>query len=148
MPPIGDPHAFSVDELAEELILAHRGRARVRVQNPLRLSEHSVVQPDIMLLHRRADLYRSGQPIPEEVLLLIEVSDSTLSYDRSAKLAAYAQAGIPEVWIANLRDQRIEAYTEPMGDQYANVRYAGPGESIAPQAFPDIVLEVSRIIGE
>ena len=146
MPPIGDPHAYSVDEIAEDLTLAHQGRARVRTQNPLRLDDHSVPEPDVMLLRRRDDLYRSSTPRPEDVLLLIEVSDSTLNYDLREKLPRYARAGIPEVWIANRRGRRIEAYTAPSGDEYTGVRYVGPGESIAPQAFPDIMLEVDWII--
>ena len=146
MPPIGDPHAYSVDEFAEELTLAHQGRARVRTQNPLRLDDHSVPEPDVMLLRRRDDLYRSSTPGPEDVLLLVEVSDSTLSYDLREKLPRYARAGIPEVWIANRPGRRIEAYADPVGDEYNTVRYYGPGETIAPLAFPDIMLEVDRII--
>ena len=148
MAPIGDSHAFSVDELAEGVFpLAWRGQARIRVQNPLLLDDHSVPQPDIMVLQRRDDLYRSGPPGPGDVLLLIEVSGSSLYYDRNAKLAAYARAGIPEVWIANLPDHRVETYANPVNDGYSTVRHYGSGESVAPQAFPDIALEVDRIIG-
>ena len=100
------------------------------------------------LLRRRDDFYRSGHPTPADVLLLIEVSDSSLSFDRSQKLPRYAAAGIPEVWIVNRPDGRIESYMDPVNDAYATVQHYGPGESIAPQAFPDIVLEVTRIIGD
>ena len=101
-----------------------------------------------MLLRWRDDFYRDRHPGPDDVILLIEVSDSTVEYDQNAKLPLYARAGIPEVWIVNRPARRIEAYTEPSGDAYATVRHAGPGETIAPQAFPDITLEVTRIIGE
>ena len=147
MPPIGDPHAYSVDELVENFTLAHQGRARVRAQNPLRLDDHSVPQPDIMLLRRRDDLYRTGPPRPADVLLLIEVSDSTLSFDQNQKLPQYAAAGIPEVWIVNRPDRRVESYADPDGDEYATVRHYGAGERIAPRAFPDVMLDVDRIIG-
>ena len=112
----------------------------------MRLNDGSEPQPDVMLLQWRDDFYGGGHPGPADVLLLIEVSDTTVDYDRSAKLAAYAAAGIPEVWIASRRDRRIESYTDPAGDAYATVRYYEPGESISPQAFPDVVLQVDQII--
>ncbi len=146
MPPIGDWHAASVDRFTNSLPPQLQGRAIVRVQNPTRLDDNSEPQPDIMLLRWRDDFYSGGHPGPADVLLLIEVSDTSADYDRSAKLSAYARAGIPEVWIATRQDSRIEAYIEPIEGEYSNVRYAGPGESIAPQAFPEIVLEVDNLI--
>ena len=148
MPPIRDWHASGVNLFTNILPPQLQGRAVLAIQNPVRLDSGNEPQPDAMLLRWRDDFYRSGHPGPDDVLLLIEVSDTTLSYDRNEKLPRYARAGIPEVWIVNRTARRIEAYTEPTGDQYATVQYAGPGESKAPQAFPDIVLEVSRIIGE
>ena len=148
MAAILDWHAFVVDWLAENFVLSLRGRAQARIQNPMRLNECSAPEPDVMLLRRRDDFYRSGHPEPADVLLLVEVSDSTLSYDRNQKTPRYARAGIPEVWIVNRPDRRIESYSDPAGDEYATVRHYGHGENIAPQAFLDIVLEVSRIIGE
>ena len=148
MPPIGDWHAASVKLLNNTILPALQGRAIVAVQDPVRLGDDSEPQPDITLLQWRDDFYRNGHPSPSDVLLLIEVADSSVEFDRNVKLAAYAQTGIPEVWIAAHSERRIEAYTDPTGDSYATVRYFGPGDSIAPQAFPDIVLEVARIIGE
>ena len=148
MPPIGDWHAASVKLFANTMPPALRSRAMIAVQDPVRLGDDSEPQPDIMLLQWQDDFYRNGHPGPGDVLLLIEVADSTVEFDRTVKLAAYARAGIPEVWIAARPERRIEAYTDPTGGSYATVRYAGPGESIAPQAFPDIVLEVARIMGE
>lgn len=147
MPPINDWHASKVDLINNTMLPPLQGRAIVRVQNPTRLDNSSEPQPDVMLLRWRDDFYEGGHPGPVDVLLLIEVSDTTLSYDRNAKLVAYARSGVPEVWIVNRRDRRIEAYTEPSGNAYASVRYAAPGESIAPQAFPDVVLDVARVIG-
>ena len=148
MPPIRDWHAAGVKFFANTMPPALQSRAMLAVQDPVRLDDSSEPQPDVMLLRWRDDFYRSGHPEPDDVLLLIEVSDTTLSYDRNEKLPRYARAGIPEVWIANRPNRRIEAYSNPANDEYTTVRYAGPGESVAPQAFPDIVLEVSRIIGE
>ena len=147
MPPIGDGHAAAVKLFANTMPPTLQGRAMIAVQDPVRLDENSEPQPDVMLLLWRDDFYGGGHPGPADVLLLIEVSDTTVYYDRNAKLPQYARAGIPEVWIVNRPARRVEGYSEPSGDEYATVRHYGPGESIAPQAFPDIVLEVNRIIG-
>ncbi len=148
MPPIGDWHAASVDLFTNILPPRLQGRAIVRVQNPTRLDNNSEPQPDVMLLRWRDDFYRNGHPGPADVLLLIEVADSSVEFDRTVKLAAYARAGIPEVWIAARPERRVEAYTEPAGNEYATVRCFGLGETVAPQAFPDIALAVERIIGD
>ena len=147
MPPIGDWHAASVKFFTNTMLPPLQGRAMIAVQDPVRLDENSEPQPDVMLLLWRDDFYGGGHPEPADVLLLIEVSDATVDYDRNEKLPLYARAGIPEAWIVNRPARRIEAHTDPSGNEYATVRYFGPGETIAPQAFPDIVLEASRIIG-
>ena len=148
MPPIGDWHAASVKLFNNTILPCLEGRAIMAVQDPVRLDEHSEPQPDIMLLQWRDDFYRNAHPAPGDVMLLIEVADSSVEFDRTVKLAAYARAGIPEVWIVARAERRIEAYTEPAGNEYATVRYFGPGETVAPQAFSDITLAVDRIIGE
>lgn len=146
MPPIGDWHAACVDRLNYALLPRLQGRAVVRVQGPTRLNYRSEPQPDVMLLRWRDDFYRGGHPGPDDVLLLIEVADTSVDYDRGAKLSAYARAGIPEVWIVTRENRRIEAYTEPESGAYATVRHTGPGASIAPEAFPDVILEVDRVV--
>ena len=148
MPPIGNWHAFSVNSIVAAFpSTLLENRAVLSVQNPVRLDVGSEPQPDAMLLRWRGDFYRDEHPGPDDVLLLIEVSDATVDFDRNAKLPLYARAGIPEVWIVNRTARRIEGYSEPSDSGYTTVRYAGPGENIAPQAFPDIVLEVDRVIG-
>ncbi len=144
MPPIGDWHQASIDFYTNILPQILQGQAIVRVQGPTRLSDESEPQPDVMLLKWREDYYQGGHPSPEDVLLLIEVSDTTIEYDRTAKLSAYARAGIPEVWIVSREDRRIESYTEPSEGTYSSVRHIGPADTISPQAFPDITLEVGR----
>ena len=148
MPPIGDWHAGHVDQLNELLMPPMLGRANVRIQGPLRLSDVSEPEPDVMLLKRRDDFYKGRLPRPEDVLLLIEVADTSVEYDRGAKLSAYARAGIQEVWIVIRGERRIYAYTGPGADGYANVRRVGRGESTAPMAFPDVVLEVGKVVGK
>ena len=144
MPPIGDWHQASVDQLNHHLNQLLNERAIVRVQGPTRLNPNSEPQPDVLLMRWRNDFYRGGHPNPTDVLLLIEVSDTTIDYDRNKKLSAYAHAGIPEVWIISREDRRIESYTEPSEGRYSNVRHASASEMIAPQAFPDVALEVGR----
>ena len=148
MPPIGDWHAASVDLFNNRLSPLLQGRAIVRVQGPTRLNNISEPLPDVMLLRWREDFYRGGHPSPADVLLLIEVSDTTIDYDRNDKLSAYARAGIREVWIVTRQDRRIEAYTEPTDGGYSNVRYAGRGEGIAPVSFPDVTVAIDSVITE
>ena len=142
LPPVQPWHSASVSRLTHNFVPSLQRRAVVSVQGPTRLNDESEPQPDIMLLRWRDDYYEGGHPRPADVLLLIEVSDTTLDYDRNTKLSAYARAGIPEVWIVSRQDRRIEAYTSPSEGTYSNVRRAGPNDTIAPQAFPDITLDV------
>ena len=137
MPPIGDWHAASVNRLNNLMLPLLRQRAIM--SEPI---------PDIMLLRWRDDFYETGHPSPDDVLLIIEVSDSTVDYDRNDKLTAYARAAIPEVWIVSRQDRRIEAYTEPTGGRYSNARYVGRGENIAPGALPDLVVGIDRVLTE
>ena len=142
MPPIGDPHEACTDWLTRLFVPSLIGRAIVRVQGAIRLNDRSAPQPDIAVLRERP-LSEVGPYFPLDVHLVIEVADSTLAYDRGAKLARYAAAGIPEVWVANLRAQEVTSYAEPNGAEYAAVRTYRAGESISPRAFPDVVLAVS-----
>ncbi len=146
MSPIGNEHAASVDTITDFLVPLVTGRAIVRVQSHLRLDEQNQSEPDLMLLKRREDYYRYRAPGPTDVLLLVEVSDSSLAFDRSVKLALYARFNVPEVWIENIPDRVVEAYTNPVEGQYTESRIYRPGETITPGAFPDVSLSVSELI--
>lgn len=147
MSPIGDEHSASVGVAAHLLVPATSGRANVRIQDHLRLDERNQPEPDIALVKWRGDFYRRRAPGAGDVLLLIEVSDSSLSYDRNVKLPLYARFLIPEVWLANIRARVVEAHSEPMGGKYATARVYRPGETISPAALPDIALPVSELVG-
>lgn len=147
MPPIGSEHAGSVNRLTEDLVLAFAGKAIVSVQNPVRIRPHSEPQPDFLLLRTRVDGYGSSLPEPESVLLAIEISDSSLSYDRGTKLPLYAQAGIPEVWIVDLRGEQVEIHRNPGPAGYRDTHRALRGEHISPAAFPDCKLSADRMLG-
>lgn len=119
MPPIGHRHAAIVDRLAKRLIQAAGELAHVRIQNPVRLSTVSEPQPDLALLRPRHDGYMSGHPSIEDILLIIEVSDATLDYDRSVKVPLYARHGVPEFWLVDLRHSQVHVFRSPHGDGYA-----------------------------
>jgi Uma2 family endonuclease len=123
------------------------GRATVSVQAPVRLSEISEPQPDLLLLRFREDFYASRHPRPEDVLLLVEVADSSLGYDQGTKAPLYARHGIPEVWIEALGRTTLEVCRDPSPQGYRDVRTLRRGDRISPLAFPDLVLEVSAILG-
>jgi Uma2 family endonuclease len=146
MSPIGGRHAGCVDDLGEWFIVRLVGRARVRVQNPVRLSSGSEPEPDIALVRPRPDRYRRGHPGPGDVLLIIEVADTTLDYDRDTKLPFYAAAGIPEVWIWDLNGERVLVYREPHEGQYRRASVIKRGV-LSPMAFPDPELLVDDFLG-
>ena len=148
MSPIGNPHEARTsgsNRLLAPLFIEER--AVLRVQGHVRLDEGDRPEPDLVLLRWRDDLYEHRSPGPADILLIIEVSDSTLSYDRGYKLARYAESAIPEVWIENIRARHIEAHRNPVNGEYAETRIYRPGETISPQAFPDLELPVSAIMG-
>ena len=145
MPPIGDHHEYSTDELTMLFVPPLVGRAKVRVQGSVLLNDNSAPQPDIAILANRSD-NRIAPYFPSEVHLLVEVADSSLSYDSGRKLARYAAAGILEVWVVNLRDHEVTTYADPVGSAYTTVHTFRPGESISPRAFPDMALAVDAFI--
>jgi Uma2 family endonuclease len=146
MAAVGGQHAACVNDLAEWFILRLQGRAIISIQNPVRLRPRSEPEPDIMLLRPRGDRYRQGLPGPEDVLLIIEVSDSTLHFDRGTKLPLYAAAGIPEVWIVDLERRRVLVHRQPDGDLYREAVVVDDG-SLSPLAFPDATLRLDEIFG-
>jgi Uma2 family endonuclease len=131
MTPIGSRHAGCVARLSDLLWERCRAVAIVNVQNPLVLSEQTEFYPDIALLKRRPDFYSQSHPQPGDVLLVVEVADTTADYDRRIKVPRYARAGIPEVWVVDLRDRAIDVYRQAEGEQYREQRRVGPGESLA-----------------
>lgn len=118
MPPIGSEHASVVTLLTERLLRAVGDSAVVRVQQPVRFMPRSEPQPDLALVRRKADAYRSGHPTAKDVLLLIEVSHSTLRYDLEDKARLYAKHGIPEYWVVDVANRRIVRQRNPSRGGY------------------------------
>ena len=147
MSPIGSEHAASVDVGTHFLIPAVRDRAIVRVRGHVRLDDYNQPEPDLILLKWHDDFYRHQAPGPDDVLLIVEVSDTTLSHDRNIKLPLYARFGIPEVWIANIPARVVEVYRDPVDGEYTDSRVYRPGEMVSPLAFEDVEVSVSQFIG-
>ena len=145
MPPLGAPHESGTDQLNSEMAYLLHGRAFVRVQGSVRLNDDSLPQPDISILRRRPG-YQLERATAEDVLLLVEVADTTLAFDRDVKLPRYAAAGIPEVWIANVRARQVEAYSDPVDGVYRSRRVVTADGNISPLAFPDVSLAVADFL--
>ncbi len=146
MSPIGPFHGGLVNRLIRIFNKNSKGRWIISAQNPLQLDENSEPEPDVMLLQPAADDYTSRHPVPEDVLLLIEVSDSTIDYDQGEKLPAYGRGGIPEVWVVNLNDLTVEVYREPHFDGYGNKTVLRAGSQAVPLAFPDVMVDVGELL--
>jgi Uma2 family endonuclease len=145
MSPIGYRHATAVNRLTEFLIRKSLSRYVVSPQNPFNLDERSQPQPDIALQDPACDR-EPRHPFPEEIFLVIEVSDSTVRYDREDKRPAYARQGIREYWIVNLEDNVFEIFRNPAGDIYRDTQTLRPSDTIAPVAFPDLKLRVGDFL--
>ena len=148
MPPIGDWHQESVDRATELFVQRFADVARVRIQGPTTLDDYSEPQPDVMLLRRRPGFYASGHPAPSDVLLAIEISDTSARYDRRVKARLYARHSIPEMWQADRHEDAVIVYREPGADGYGLVQTFRRGERLAALAFPDHAIAVTDILGE
>ena len=144
---IKNPHAAGVRRLDALFHRAVGGRVVIDVQNPVRLGDWSEPEPDVKLLAWRDDYYGSSAPTAQDVLLVVEVADSSVRYDREVKGPLYARQGIREYWLLNLPAGLLEVYRRPGPDGYREVRRLRHGDSIAPEAFPDAVFAVSDLLG-
>jgi Uma2 family endonuclease len=146
MAPIGSRHAGCVISCLDVFRRYPADWFLLSVQNPIRLSDFSEPQPDLALLRPRPDNYTESNPRAEDVLLVIEVSDTSAAYDRRVKLPRYAAAGIPEAWLVNLPRRSIEVYREPRDGRYQQVTVYRRGERITLVALPAITVAVEDIV--
>jgi len=147
MAPTGANHAGTVNALLDVPAATMRGRAVVAPQDPVYLNDSSLPQPDYAVLVPRPDRYRTAHPRSNEVLLLIEVADSSLDYDREVKRALYARHGIPELWIVNLVDRDVEVCRSPGPDGYDSVTTVGQAGVLEPELLPAARIKVADILG-
>jgi Uma2 family endonuclease len=146
MVPIGSAHAGKTNRLNWLFARAAAdGLALVSVQAPLRLDAYNEPEPDVMLLKPRADHYQSRHPNAADVLLVVEISESSLLHDRGTKLPLYAKCGVPEVWIVDLRGAAVEVYREPTGDTYALKERLTSG-LLAPVLVPSVMIDVPALL--
>ncbi|MDP9083270.1 MAG: Uma2 family endonuclease [Pseudomonadota bacterium] len=145
MAPIGVKHSAITSKLHELFVLAVAPSATIVGGGPVNLGEFSEPQPDLMLLKRRTDFYSGKIPEAADVLLLIEVSDSSLSFDQSVKLRLYARYGVAEYWVVDVEGERIVTHCGPTEHEYARKREYAAADSVAPQAFPDLKIVVADI---
>src|SRR3954470_1879628 len=148
MSPIGPAHAGSVRRFIRNFSDRLSPYAIVDVQNPVEMREQeSEPQPDITLLRLQDDLYSTATPTPGDTLLVVEVADSSLSFDRRVKMHLYAEAGISESWLVDLKSGTLFVYRRPSSEGYQDVRPYRRGESVAPEAFPDVRFTLDEILG-
>jgi Uma2 family endonuclease len=146
MAPIGSVHGGTVVGLTELVARAvAEGRVLVSVQGPLRLDARTELQPDLMLLRPRPDRYRDSHPTAADVLLLVEVADSSLAYDRGPKLALYARHGVPEVWVVDLAGRAVEVCSQPGPEGYAERRRVSEGTA-TPTLVPELGVDVAALL--
>jgi len=143
MAPLGTRHSRSVDKLTELFVTAARGRAIARIQGAILLDAACMPQPDIALLAPSEDEYGNAHPGPADILLLVEVSESTLRYDLEVKVPLYARHGIRETWIVDLKGEVLRWYRSPRDGTYTDHGIVSKSGVIAPAALPDIAVELA-----
>lgn len=145
MSPIGSAHAGTVDKIVALLVRKINDKAIVRCQNPLILDDYSEPEPDIALVKFSKNFYTDNHPLPQDVLLVIEIADTSIRYDREIKIPLYAKANIPEVWLIDLNQKQLEVYTQPYEQGYRTIHLPHLTEKITARLLPEIELTVSEL---
>lgn len=146
MSPPGILPAACVDRLTKSLSRQIADDNLLSVQNPIAVHTHTQPEPDLCLLGPRADYYMRGRPTPQDIRLLIEVSDNSLHYEQGTKLPLYAEAGISEVWIVNLQEGAVDCYSSPTMQGYRLRERFFPGDTIHPNTMPQVSIDVRYIL--
>ena len=144
-PGVNPPHSAVTARLNELLVLSVGRSVTVSPCGSVRLGDFSVPQPDLMLLTRREDFYFGRRPTAADVLLLIEISDSSLAYDQSTKRALYARYGVEEYWVVDVQGERVFVYSEPAGEGYARVVECTRADIVSPRAVPAVQIQVGTL---
>ena len=147
MSPMGTRHAAGIARLTQLLYQKFGDLILLGVQNPIRLNNNSQPEPDLSLLIPRSDFYVAAYPCPQDIYLIIEVSDSTIDYDRNTKISLYAEANIQEVWIINLKEECLEVYRHPLHGSYQAIHEYSINERVFITSFPDIEFTIAEILG-
>ena len=140
-------HAAAVIRVSSRLGVLLEKRACVRAQLPVRVDSYNELLPDIACVKVRSDFYEFQHPGPADIVAIIEISETSLDYDRDVKLAIYAAAGIPEVWILDLPGNRLLVFRVPVAGRYKTFLRLGPADSVAMLVYPDVETAVSELLG-
>ncbi len=144
---IGSKHASVVRRLEKFFERNFGDKTIVSGQNPIHLDEYNEPEPDVALLKPRADFYAESHPKPADVLLLVEVSDSTVEYDREIKKRLYAEAEITEFWLVDLKNDTIEVYSQPKNGSYYSAQTLEAGETVKSTAIENLTLSINEVLG-
>ncbi|MBC7931316.1 MAG: Uma2 family endonuclease [Rubrivivax sp.] len=147
MSPIGSRHAACVRRLDALFNRRLGGAAQVSAQNPVLIDDYSQPEPDVALLKPRADYYSEEHPSARDVLLIVEVADTSVEYDRQVKAPLYARAGVVEMWLINLHAEVVEVYTQPDNGAYRDRKQFTRGDSISFSGIPGLTISVEEILG-
>ena len=148
MTPIGPRHCASIDRATRVFVMKAGESAIVRVQGSVRLDLYTEPGPDLVLLRPRPDFYVSQHPGPADILLIIEVADSSIDYDRDVKSRIYARSEVPEYWLVDLNEKVLCCYSAPADGSYRGLRQYCRGESVAPRLLQGCLVSVDDLIGE
>lgn len=148
MTPIGPRHNAAVNRANRAMVMAVGDSAIVQVQGSVRLDVYHEPQPDLVLLRPRVDYYASQLPGPVDILLVVEIAESSLEYDRDVKARLYAASGIPEYWLVDLDAACISSCSAPQEGSYRTLRQYNRGQSLAPQLLPDCIVTVDALLAD
>jgi Uma2 family endonuclease len=146
MSPIGPRHSAAVLRANHNLTRLVGDLAIVGVQGSVRLDDYDEPQPDIYLLRPKNDFYASGHARPADIFLIVEMADSSLEYDQAVKMPLYAETGVPEYWIADIRNDCLICYTDPQKDAYQKVQTFPRGPTVTPQLLPSLRIRVDTLL--
>lgn len=145
MVPQEPPHASTTSSFGNDFVVLFAGKAWVRQQLPITIAPNSEPEPDIAVVKIDPRRYRDRHPTPADIYLLIEVADSTLNYDRTCKVKAYAKATITEYWIVDVNQRQLLVFREPQADVYQVEQVLGVTDAIAPLSFPEITVQLADV---
>ena len=148
MTPIGPRHNACVDRANRAFVTSVGDKAIVRVQGSVRLNDYREPQPDLVLLRPQPDFYASALPGPTDILLIVEIAESSVEYDRDVKGRMYADSGVPEYWLVDLSENVLSCYSKPEGGIYCNVRNYRRGQSISPELLPEHSIGADGLLGD
>ncbi len=146
MSPIGPRHNAAILRANQSLVRIVGDRAIAGVQGSVRLDEYDEPQPDLYLLRPKKDFYASGHAGPADILLIIEVAESSLEYDQGIKMHLYAETRVPEYWVADIRNERVIAYTDIQGNTYRTIREFQRGQTLKPQLLPECPITADLLL--